>query len=237
MMTAIPVTVSPAPTRSQPIRPLAVHEPEPGDRAGDVDSTIRCIRPAGRRRVQGQEPRERRQACRAGDQEPGRAPVAEPEVRQVAAEDLGQGREHEEREGPNGHGLSSSASPGDVPRSSGAHVGLLIQTSEARPARIVPTTSDAASQRRCRRVMWIAEAEAAARATPQRDSADRGGAPRRPRSGGADPGRGPGGGWPGGPGPARAGVLTGGVGSPCSLASSTAPISPGSNGRWPVSIS
>ena len=56
-------------------------------------------RRARRSRVQRQEPGKERKACGRRNQEPGRPILLQPQVRQVAANDLGQGGDDEEKQG------------------------------------------------------------------------------------------------------------------------------------------
>lgn len=89
-----------------------VHAPQPQQGHRDVDPAIRRIDPAGSRRMQAEQPREQGQAGGTRQQPPGAAPLAEPEAGQVAADDLGQGGEHEEAEGfQKVHGRGSEPDP------------------------------------------------------------------------------------------------------------------------------
>jgi hypothetical protein len=79
-----------------PVRSLALHDGEPGESRRDVHGAVGRIRSPGRTRVERQEPGEDGQARRAGQQEPGRARSAQPEIGEVAAEDLRESGDEEE---------------------------------------------------------------------------------------------------------------------------------------------
>ena len=79
----------------RPDRADAVHRPQPEQRGADVDAAVGRVDPAAGLRVQGEQPHEQREAQRRRQQQPGAAPLPEPEPGQVAADDLGQRRQPE----------------------------------------------------------------------------------------------------------------------------------------------
>jgi hypothetical protein len=87
-MIAIPMGATPAPMTSNAdsLTPSTRRSPDEG--GGDVHAAVRRVDPAARGRVQGQEPDEKREARRGGQQEPDRAIPAQPQVGEKAAEDL-----------------------------------------------------------------------------------------------------------------------------------------------------
>ena len=79
-----------------PGRLLLLDEPQPQQRYRDVDTAVGCVGAGRAGRVEGQEPDKGRKAQGCGDQQPRGAPLPEPEVGKVAAEDLGDRRESEQ---------------------------------------------------------------------------------------------------------------------------------------------
>ena len=82
----------------QPIgcgRTNAVYAPQPRQRNADVDTTISGVDATCGLRMQGEQPRKEDQAANGRQQQPGAAALLKPEIRQVAADDLRQSRDHE----------------------------------------------------------------------------------------------------------------------------------------------
>lgn len=69
-------------------RAYSVNRPEPDDRGGDIDPTVRGVNAAGSGGMERQQPDEQRERRRRGQQHPRRRALRQPQVRQVAADDL-----------------------------------------------------------------------------------------------------------------------------------------------------
>lgn len=83
---------------AQPVgrdRANAVHSPQPGQRRANVNPSISGVDAPGRLRVQGEQPSEGGQAQGSRQQQPRTATLLKPEIRQIAADDLGKSRTHE----------------------------------------------------------------------------------------------------------------------------------------------
>lgn len=79
------------------IRGVAIDQPEPGHRDGDIDAAVRRVNPARRSGMEREQPREQREGERAGNEQPRGTILAQPEIRQITADDLGDRRCHEEK--------------------------------------------------------------------------------------------------------------------------------------------
>lgn len=73
----------------------AVHAPQPGQHDADVNPAVGSIDTPGRLRVQRQQPSESSEAHGSGQQQLRAAALLEPEIRQIAADDLREGRRDE----------------------------------------------------------------------------------------------------------------------------------------------
>lgn len=76
----------------------AIDNPQPGQRDGDIDAAVSSVDAPAGLRMQRQQPDENREAGGGGQQQPGAATLPQPQPRQVAAEDFGDRRQHEQTE-------------------------------------------------------------------------------------------------------------------------------------------
>lgn len=81
-------------------RPDALHHPEPHDGDDDVYPAVRRIDTPRRRRVEREQPGEQRQTERCRNEQQRALALPEPEVGQVAPDDLRHRRHDEEQHGP-----------------------------------------------------------------------------------------------------------------------------------------
>ena len=95
----MPAMATAAPATSQRSGRCASTTQSHSEREGDVDAGVGGVGAARRRRLQREQPGERRQRQRRRGEQERRAPAAQPQVGQVAADDLGDGGEHEQRDG------------------------------------------------------------------------------------------------------------------------------------------